>query len=209
MRMMPRAAPSATLGGWDARRRCQALLSSDSKEQYNRMVTWRVIPNTWLVKNLQYVLWTLSCSSVTLYWLLRWADFLAFFSQSRQPSTAFSTHLCTWLCKYVRCEGPAALSSPSSVAKKRRPDVVVYPSTRTVYTIDNVYGRIHYLWYILKAIGATERKGSDLRAIRSFFSGITEVPETGSVYSSKTSYRKEHLRSTEFNSKTAMCNDKI
>ena len=76
---------------------------------------------------MQYVLSTFDSTLVllSLYWLLRWADFFAFYSQSSQPSAAFNTRLWTWLRKYVRCEGPAALSSPSSVAKKRRPDVVV------------------------------------------------------------------------------------
>ena len=63
---------------------------------------------------------------LSLYWLLRWADFFAFFwSHSRQLSAAFSTHLCTWLRKYIRRKGPAGLSSPSSIAKKHRPDVIM------------------------------------------------------------------------------------
>ena len=34
-----------------------------------------------------------------LSWFIRWADFFAFFSQSCQPSAAFSIGLCTWLRK--------------------------------------------------------------------------------------------------------------
>ena len=40
--------------------------------------------------------------------------YLLFLLLSRQPSAAFSTCLCTWLHKYVRREGPAALPSLSS-----------------------------------------------------------------------------------------------
>ena len=51
-----------------------------------------------LVKNLQYMLSTVEllcfCRSHGIY--SRLTSFL-FFSQSRQPSAAFSTHLCTWL----------------------------------------------------------------------------------------------------------------
>ena len=91
------------------------------------MVTWRVSLNVWLVKNLQYMLFAFEllffCRSLGFYSGL---TSLLFFSQSRQPLAMFSTHLCTWVHKYVHCKGPAALSSPSFVTKKRHANIVVY-----------------------------------------------------------------------------------
>ena len=79
--------------------------------------------NTWLVKNLQYVLSSFEllffCRSLGFYCGLTLLFFL-----SNQPLAAFITRLGTWLYKHIRCEGPAVLSSPSSVTKKR-PDVVI------------------------------------------------------------------------------------
>ena len=78
--------------------------------------------NTWLAKNLQYVLSTVevffvlfSCSS----WLLWWTDLLVLFFvrvTSCQLRSALASALDS--AKYVRCEGPAVLSSLSSVAQK-------------------------------------------------------------------------------------------
>ena len=48
------------------------------------------------------------CRSIGFYSRLTYL--LSSYSQTRQPSATFSTRLWTWLCKYVRCEGPAALS---------------------------------------------------------------------------------------------------
>ena len=84
--------------------------------------------NTWLVKNLQYVLSTveLFLALFLLTWLLWWTDLLVLFFvrvTSRQLCSALASALDS--AKYVCCEGPATLSSPPSVAKKRRLDVVV------------------------------------------------------------------------------------
>ena len=84
-------------------------------------------PDTWLVKNLQYVLSTVELFLVLflLYWLLQWIDLLVLFFvrvASRRLHSALVSALD--FAKYVPCKGPAALSSPSSVAKKSRPDVV-------------------------------------------------------------------------------------
>ena len=90
--------------------------------------------NTWLVKNLQYVLSTLELFLVLflLSWLLRWTDLLVFdllvlfFVRvaSRRLRSALASALDS--AKYVCCEGLAALSSPSSV------DVVPVLSQRRV-----------------------------------------------------------------------------
>ena len=124
MRMMPRTALSAM---HDGARSTGVRRWSFFKEQCKTMVTWRVSLNTWLVKNLQYVLSTFELFPVllavtllvsTVSWLL------CFFSQSRQPSAAFSTCLCTWLrhvtllsmaLQIHKCKGQAMLSSPSFV----------------------------------------------------------------------------------------------
>ena len=46
--------------------------------------------NTWLVKTLQYVLFTFELFVLfLLFWLVRWTTTLLFLSQSRQPSAAF------------------------------------------------------------------------------------------------------------------------
>ena len=77
--------------------------------------------------NLQYVLSTVELFLVLflLSWLLRWTDLLVFFFvrvASHQLRSALVSTLDSG--KYVCCEGPATLSSLSSVAKNRRPDVV-------------------------------------------------------------------------------------
>ena len=48
------------------------------------------------------------CRSIGFYSGLTYL--LSSYSQTGQPSATFSTRLWTWLCKYVCCEGPAALS---------------------------------------------------------------------------------------------------
>ena len=81
------------------------------------------------MKNLQYVLSTVELFLVLflLSWLLRWTDLLVLFFvrvASHWLRSALTSALDS--VKYIRCKGPAALSSPSSIAKKkRRPDVVV------------------------------------------------------------------------------------
>ena len=80
--------------------------------------------NTWLMKTLQYVLSTFELFVVLflLFWLLRWTDFFAFFfvrvARCRLHSALVSA---LGSAKYVHCEGPAILSSPSSIAKKGCP----------------------------------------------------------------------------------------
>ena len=90
LRMMPRAMPctsvsmcNAHAGG--AQSRCQklctaGLVGAQRTVQNNGNV--RIEPNTWLVKNLQYVLSTFELFLVLflLSWLLlRWTNFFAFF----------------------------------------------------------------------------------------------------------------------------------
>ena len=72
-------------------------------------------PKYLAVKNLQYVLSTLELCLVLLLlsWLLRWADFFAFFFFLRVAS-----HQLHSVCVY--CEGPAVLSSPSSVVRHQK-----------------------------------------------------------------------------------------
>ena len=79
-----------------------------------------------LVKNLQYVLSAVELFLVlfSLSWLLRWTDLLVLFFvrvASHRLRSALASPLDS--TKYVHCKGPATLSSSSSVAKKRRPDV--------------------------------------------------------------------------------------
>ena len=84
--------------------------------------------NTWLVKNLQYVLSTFELFVVLLLlsWLLWWTDFFAFFPL-RVTCCLLRSALVYALgsAKYVPCKGPAVRSFPSSVAKKHRSDVVM------------------------------------------------------------------------------------
>ena len=74
------------------------------------------------MKNLQYVLSTAEFFLVLflLSWLLQWTDLLVYslseLVTSRQLHSALASALDSAKC--VRCEGPAALSSPPSVAKK-------------------------------------------------------------------------------------------
>ena len=86
-------------------------------------VTWSVSLNTYIyvVKNLQYVLSTVELFLVLflLYWLLWWTDHLVLFFvkvASRRLRSAHASALD--FAKYVRCKGPAAQSSLSSIAKK-------------------------------------------------------------------------------------------
>ena len=58
-----------------------------------------------------------------LYWLLRCADFFGFFFL-RVASCSALIYALGSANTYV-VEEPVALSSPSSIAKKRRPEVVV------------------------------------------------------------------------------------
>ena len=73
-----------------------------------------------LMKDLQYVLSTveLFLALFLLSWLLRWTDLLVLFFvrvASRRLRLALTSALDS--AKYVRCEGPVTLSSPSSVVK--------------------------------------------------------------------------------------------
>ena len=87
----------------------------------------RTIP-AWLVETLQYVLSTFEFF-VDLFlrsWLLRWTDLFAFFfvtvaSHRLRSSPASALDF----AKYLRCEGPAALSFPSSIAEKSPPNSVL------------------------------------------------------------------------------------
>ena len=72
------------------------------------------------MKNLQYVFSTVELLLVLflLSWLLLWTDLLVLFLvrvASCQLHSALTSALDS--AKYVRCKGPATLSSPSSVAK--------------------------------------------------------------------------------------------
>ena len=93
--------------------------------------------NTWLVRTLQYVLSTFELFLVLflLSWLPRWTDLFAFFFvrvASRRLRSALVSALDS--TKYVRCEGPAALSSPSSIAKKRcLPNSVLHRCPRVMH----------------------------------------------------------------------------
>ena len=83
------------------------------------------VPKYLAVKNLQYVLNELFLILFLLSWLLWWTDLLVLFFVrviSRRLRSALASSLDS--AKYVRCEGQAALSSPSSVSKKHRPDVM-------------------------------------------------------------------------------------
>ena len=98
-----------------------------------KTVTRRVSLNTWFVKYLQYVHSTVEYFRVLFLfsWLLWRTDLLVIFFvrvASCRPRSALASALDS--AKYVRCKGPAALSSPSSVAIKRRPDVraIRYPA---------------------------------------------------------------------------------
>ena len=72
-------------------------------------------PKYLAVKNLQYVLSTLELCLVLLLlsWLLRWADFFAFFFFLRVASRQLRS-----VCVY--CEGLVVLSSPSSVVRHQK-----------------------------------------------------------------------------------------
>ena len=71
-----------------------------------------------------FYFWTLSCSSVTL--LVSMVDWLLCFACLRVASCWVRSTLVYALdfARYVRCKGPAALSFPSSAAKKCRPDII-------------------------------------------------------------------------------------
>ena len=74
--------------------------------------------NTWLVLSF----FELFDALFLLSWLLRWTDLLAFFFvrvASHQLHSALVSALDS--TKYIHCEGPAALFSPSSFAKKPCP----------------------------------------------------------------------------------------
>ena len=87
-------------------------------------------PKYLAVKNIQYVLSTVELFFffvlLSLYWLLQWLTSLLFFLRvtSRRLGSAL-VHGLGSANMYVHCVGPAALSSPSSNAKKRCPNVVV------------------------------------------------------------------------------------
>ena len=65
------------------------------KSEPKHLTCARIFNTCFLCSKLYLILLSLS-------WFLRWADFFAFFSQSCQPSAAFSIRLCTWLCKIRR-----------------------------------------------------------------------------------------------------------
>ena len=80
------------------------------------------------VKNLQYVLSTVKLFLVLFLvsWLLPWTDLLVLFFvriASRRLRSALVSALD--FAKYIHGKGSAAQSSPSSIAKKRHPDVVM------------------------------------------------------------------------------------
>ena len=66
--------------------------------------------------------WTFSCSVLALLGFYGGLTSWFYRVGSCQLRSALASALDS--AKYVRCEGPAALSSPSSVAKKCRPNVV-------------------------------------------------------------------------------------
>ena len=86
-------------------------------------VTWSVSLNTYIyvVKNLQYVLSTVELFLVLflLSWFLWWTDILVvFFVRVASPRLRSALASALDSAKYVRCKGPAMLSSPSSITKK-------------------------------------------------------------------------------------------
>ena len=124
MRMMPCAAPSA-MYIWGERRKCQALLVQRAAQNNSNVNSE---PNSWLVKNLQYVLSTVelflfsSCSLGYYGGLTSWFYYL---SESLavgcvQHSLLHLTPPNTYVVKAQPCCPPR----PPSPKKKPCPDVV-------------------------------------------------------------------------------------
>ena len=124
MCMMPGTTPSA-MHRWGMQHRCQLGVACFVGVQNNGNV--KSEPK-YLTCD-QYVLSTseLFLVLLSLSWFLGEQTSLLSFLRvaSRQLHSAFVYVLGSAKYMYVRYEGPAALSSPSSVAKKCRPDVVV------------------------------------------------------------------------------------
>ena len=115
MRMMPRAVHCAC--GWGVQSNCQKFYTAGLVEQY---LACGDSPTCFLLLN------SFLFSSCSLGFYGGLTNFAFFFVRvaSRRLRSALVSAL--YSAKYVHCEGPAALSSPSSIAKKHPPNSILH-----------------------------------------------------------------------------------
>ena len=113
----------------------------------------KTVPGLWRLSSMCFLLFEVFVVLFLLCWLLRWTDLFAFFFFVRVASCWLRSALVSTLdsAKYVCCKGPAALSSPSSIAKKHCPPCfILHRRARIMYISVTFIPRPHPAFHRLQ-----------------------------------------------------------